>query len=972
MIVTKGMHEREAWLDDLKTFGLKDVSVFPETEDGITLGSLNMVGERWQVLENMPEVLVTTINAAREKVVPKNILSDIRLEVREGLIIKRDNLLRQLVEFGYDRTDVVDLKGEFSHRGGIIDVFPPNSELPVRIEFLGDNIESIRPFHPETQCSLKKGELPLFIYPVNEPAVYKKHQDKLVDLEEYLSEKAVVVLDDIEDDLDFRRQKIFLSELLRDEDAVSVRMQLLDYLSIPKRTPDMLAMARERVFGEMKRWIEDGFMVRILCNNEGEKKRLEELLEEKRIYGRFEIETGRISGGFIYPDEKLTVISDDEIFNRYKIRMPRRKFRGYGVPIREFTELQPGDYVVHVDHGIGKYLGIKKEDNREMMVIQYAQKAKLYIPLGDVYLVERYMGLGAKPPHLNRLGGKKWLGTKIKVEKALKDMAGELLEMQAKRKALKGIRFSKDTVWQKEMEESFIYEETQDQLSAIGEVKDDMENPYPMDRLICGDVGYGKTEVAVRAAFKAVMDGKQSAVLVPTTILAQQHFRTFSERMADYPVVVEMLSRFRTDAEQRDIIKGLVNGKIDIVIGTHRLVQPDVTFKDLGLVIIDEEQRFGVRHKEYLKRLRELVDVITMTATPIPRTLYMSLVGIRDMSMINTPPQDRLAIETILAEYDEKIIRNAILRELNREGQVYFLHNRVETIEKTAEHLQEIVPEARFLVGHGQMDEELLALVMDEFVLGKADVLVCTTIIQSGLDIPNVNTILIDRADTFGLADLYQLRGRVGRYKHQAYAYLLLSGGMHLTGIAKKRLKAIQDFSHLGAGFKIAMQDLEIRGAGNILGQEQHGQIQAVGFDMYCKLLRRNILKLEGKYIEEPYEVHIDGLDRETNASIPAEYVPSDRLRVEFYKRVVGVFDKEEFDDIEKELKDRFGPLPKEVSCLLDIARIKLNAVKKKVKEIRIYDNKVFILFLDGRRIVEDVSGDKLKWLKKKIFGRME
>lgn len=973
LIVTKGPHEAERWADDLMTFGKANVSVFPEWEDELTIGSMDSAGERWAVLENPPDFLITTMSVLEHKVIPRNKLSEVRFEIKQGINLKRDVLLKWLVDTGYDRTDVVDLKGEFSHRGGIVDIFPPNSNWPVRVEFSGDDVESVRLFHPETQCSLKESRVPLYFYPVDEPAVYKKFKDELVCLEEYLPENTAVIIDDLPDFKESALNKkpfIFLSELVDDTGAVSASVQSLEYLSIPKKTPDMLAMARERVFDEISNWLNEKFTVYIWCNNEGEKKRLEEWLGDKDLsvkeHARLKVGIGTISSGFIYPDEGIVVISDEEIFNRYKIRMPKRKFKGYGVPVREFAELQAGDYVVHLDHGIGKYLGAKKEDGKEMLVIQYAQKAKLYVPVSDVYLVEKYMGLGGRPPILNQLGGKKWLKTKIKVEKALLDMAGELLAIQAKRKALKGIVFHPDTVWQKEMEDAFIYEETPDQMRAIVEVKRDMENLYPMDRLICGDVGYGKTEVAIRAAFKAVMDGKQVAVLVPTTILAQQHYRTFSERLADYPVAVEMLSRFRSDKEQAGIVKGLIEGKVDIVVGTHRLVQPDVTFKDLGLVIVDEEQRFGVRHKEYLKRMRELVDVITMTATPIPRTLYMSLMGIRDMSTINTPPQERLSVETILAEYNDQVIRRAILRELNREGQVYFLHNRVETIDHVAEKLQKLVPEARFLTGHGRMDEETLAYVMDEFVQGKADVLVCTTIIQSGLDIPNVNTIIIDRADKFGLADLYQLRGRVGRYKHQAYAYLLIPKANILTGIAKKRLKAIQDFSHLGAGFKIALQDLEIRGAGNILGAQQHGHIQAVGFDMYCKLLKRDVLKLQGKPVEEPYEVIMDlGMFM----SIPAEYIPGDRVRIEFYKKIAGAFEVEEPDRIEVELKDRFGALPEEVKQLLDMARIKLCAARQKIKEIKSQNGRIYIMWLNGKKISEDEPKDKLKWLKKRICG---
>lgn len=1000
IILCKGPLEAEAVFYDLQTFYGKDVVLFPEEETG----NLDLIGERWCVLENPASLIVTTIHAVKQLVVPPEKLPQIRFGLKTKDNIIRKELFKWLIDNGYDRTDTVEYKGEFAHRGGIIDIYPPNSDWPLRIELIGDVIESIRPFHPQTQCSLPRTffdnsntnnlnveshtkvrglpeeEAPTFIYPV----ILKKNSDEYVYLEQYLPKNGVIVLNDLEEDIpEFpERELMTLTGLTKDLSKISVQIQSLEHLTTEKKTPDMLTVARKRTFLQISRWCEEGYSVNVYCNNKGEKERLEELLKEHKIKitKTMNICIGRISSGFMYSFEKLVVISDEEIFGRYKVRLPRRKFKGYGAPIKEFSELKPGDYVVHVNHGIGKYLGLKKEKQGEMLVIQYANKAKLYVPIDEIQLVERYMGLGGRIPKLNILGGTRWMKTKIKVERALMDVASELLNIQAKRQSLPGISFSKDVLWQKEMEDAFIYEETPDQLQAAVEVKRDMEQKRPMDRLLCGDVGYGKTEVAIRAAFKAVMDGKQVAVLVPTTILAQQHYRTFSERLADYPVSVEMISRFRTNKEQKAIIETVAKAKIDILIGTHRIIQQDIKFKELGLVIIDEEQRFGVRHKEKLKRLRAIVDVLTLTATPIPRTLYMSLVGIRDMSVINTPPQDRLAVKTILLESNDKVIREAITREIRREGQVYFLHNRVETIDKVADKLKKLVPEAKFLIAHGQMDEDLLALVMDEFVQGRVDVLVCTTIIQSGLDIPNVNTIIIDRADRFGLADLYQLRGRVGRFRHQAYAYLLLPENKVLVSAAKKRLKAIQDFSHLGAGFKIAMQDLEIRGAGNLLGHQQHGHIQAIGFDLYCKLLHRNVLKLQGKTVKESYEVL---LDLDFNGYISVEYIPSDRIRIKFYKRLAGVLDDSELDTIIDEFKDRFGKLPESVKVLLEIIRIKLFAMKLRVKEIRVINNKLNILFLCGRRMVFDMSEvkdksspcaqglDKLGWLKKKIYGIM-
>ena len=965
IIVTKGPREAEKNFWDLQSFYGKDTAIFPELEPGM----LDLVGEQWNILENFPTFTITTLKGIKQKVIPPDQLPNVRFEIGKGEKILRNELFEWLIDNDYERTDCVEQKGEFGHRGGIIDVYPPNTEWPIRIELTGDIVDSIRLFHPQTQCSLPAEQnITNYIYPV----ACKKYTDKFVTLEEYLPDKGFIILDELPEQKEQMKSKniILITELIRDVKGIGVEINSLEYLTAEKKTPDSLTVARKHTFDQIIKWQKEQYEINIWCNNVGEKGRLEELLKENRIKiaDKICLQIGRISSGFVYPEEKLVVISDEEIFGRYKVRLPKRKFKGYGVPLKVFTELKPGDYVVHINHGIGKFLGIQKEKEREMLIIQYANRSKLYVPIEESHLIERFLGLGGRLPKLSVLGGLRWAKTKKNVDRALQDVAAELLELQAKRQSLPGISFSRDTLWQKEMEDSFIYEETPDQLQATDEVKQDMERKRPMDRLLCGDVGYGKTEVAIRAAFKAVMYGKQVAVLVPTTVLAQQHYRTFCDRLADYPVHVEMLSRFRSKKEQKIIVDEISKGKIDILIGTHRLIQPDVRFKDLGLVIIDEEQRFGVKHKEKLKKFRTSVDVLTLTATPIPRTLYMSLVGIKEMSVINTPPQDRLAVHTVVAEYNDKLIRDAILKEISREGQVYFVHNRVETIEKVADKMKKLIPEAKFITAHGQMDEDLLSLVMDEFVNGGVHVLVCTTIIQSGLDIPNVNTILIDNADRFGLADLYQLRGRVGRFKHQAYSYLLLTRNKILTGIAKKRLKAIQDFSHLGAGFKVAMQDLEIRGAGNLLGNQQHGHIQAVGFDLYCKLLHKNVLILQGKPVKRTYEVI---LCLDINGYIPIEYIPIDRMRIDFYKRIACVLEEKELDEIIKELKDRFGALPEPLKILVELVKMKLLSMKAELKEIRFKENKLHIVALGGRRIVEEIPKtvkDKLKWLKKRIY----
>ncbi|MCB1195931.1 transcription-repair coupling factor, partial [bacterium] len=709
-----------------------------------------------------------------------------------------------------------------------------------------------------------------------------------------------------------------------------------------KKTPELI----EHTLKEISYLLHDNYSVTLSFNNEGERERFNEICMDKRIDSltRCPSVIGSISGGFICPELSYAFLSDQEIFGRTPVRRSRKKFK-YSAPLYTVFDIQIGDYVVHAQYGIGRYQGIQHilhdGKQQEMMVIEYANKGVLYVPLIHSNLVRRYIGCGAgETPKLDVLGSNSWMRKRKSVEEAVFDLAAEFLDIQAARKTLSGTQFKPDTPWEREFEAAFIYEETADQLSAIHSVKSDMESTRPMDRLICGDVGYGKTEVAIRAAFKAVMNGKQVAILVPTTILAQQHYKVFSERMADYPVNVEMLSRFRTNAQQRDIIKAANAGSIDILIGTHRLIQHDVRFKDLGLVIIDEEQRFGVRHKEQLKRMRRMVDVLTMTATPIPRTLYLALVGARDMSTINTPPEDRLPVHTYVTSYDDTVIQQAIQREMNREGQVFFVHNRVKSIEKIQNKLQKIVPEARFGIAHGQMHEKELSAIMDLFRAGEIDVLVCTTIIESGLDIPNANTIIIDRADLIGLADLYQLRGRVGRFKHRAYAYMLVPAYKITSEQASKRLDAIETHQDLGAGFQIAMRDLEIRGAGNIIGEQQHGHISAVGFDLYCKLLKNAIAQLKGETIPQPPDVQVKlGFD----AIIPSSYIASENQRLAIYSRLQEITNISQIDELHKELDDIYGDPPVPVEVLLDVVRIKLLAAEKRISSVEVKENKLLI-----------------------------
>jgi transcription-repair coupling factor (superfamily II helicase) len=633
----------------------------------------------------------------------------------------------------------------------------------------------------------------------------------------------------------------------------------------------------------------------------------------------------------------IAVLSDHELFHREQARsvLPRRQIESRAID--SFLDLHEGDLVVHVSQGIARYRGMhlleKHGQAEEHLILEFREGTRIYVPASKIDLVQKYIGAGQSDPELSKLGGAGWQRKKDKVQAAVLDLASEMIELHALREAQPGLPFPADTEWQAEFEAAFPYEETPDQLTSLAEIKRDMERGRPMDRLICGDVGYGKTELAVRAAFKAIDNGKQVAVLVPTTVLAEQHFRTFSERLAEYPFVVEGLSRFRTAGEQKRIVERLARGGIDVIIGTHRLVSADVRFKDLGLVIIDEEQRFGVEHKDRLKRLRQMVDVLTLTATPIPRTLHLALLGIRDISNLETPPRDRLAIETRIARFDHQLIRHAIVRELNREGQVYFVHNRVYNIQEIADRLQSIVPEARIVVGHGQMPEHQLEQAMLRFVRREADILVATTIIESGLDIPNVNTIFINQADNYGLADLHQLRGRVGRYKHRAYAYLLLDSERAITPTAARRLKAIEEFTELGAGFKIAMRDLEIRGAGNILGTQQSGHIAAVGYEMYCQLLENAVRRLKDMPPRTPLEVNVD---LPWPAFLPRDYVPGQRLKIEVYRRLARVRKVERLEDFRGELRDRFGPPPEAAEWLLRLAELRLLATRWQVSSVHL------------------------------------
>jgi transcription-repair coupling factor (superfamily II helicase) len=964
LLVTPTTEAAEAAMGDLESFLDSGAPrLFPPREylpPSAALPADRGVYERMLALrillgtDKRPPVIVAPIRSLLQYLPPPGLIAPMLLRLEIGATWSHEQLSEALVEVGYRRQSIVENRGEFSIKGGIIDIFPICAEDPCRLEFVGDDIESIRLFDAVTQLSFEKIER-VGLMPRNSWIDSAGPSGDEATLLDFLPPETIVAWDEplrIEETAS-GKSLAPMYEIAREKTATLDRVVAGD-------TRPMLCLSRleqsSEIFtgferfgvqchslepltadlgdfmGRLSRWLDDGFSAAIICNNEGESKRLMELLQDAGMNPHFSprpdrrrrlsVALGNLRSGFSIDEIGLVVASDQEIFRRYARRRPRKKYRG-GTPIASFADLRVGDYIVHVDHGIGVYRGlVRLEDQKsDFLVLEYLDGDKLYVPVGMMRLVQKYVGSDEEPPRIYKLGGTAWFRTQERVRRCIRDMAGELLEMYAARKVLPGVECSPDSEWQGEFEEAFIYRETEDQLAAIGDIKADMERGYPMDRLICGDVGYGKTEVALRAAFKCVMDSRQVAVLVPTTILAQQHYTTFRERLADYPVRVEMLSRFKTAAEQKKIVGELAEGKVDIVIGTHRLVQNDVTLKDLGLVVVDEEQRFGVAHKERLKKLRKLVDVLTLTATPIPRTLHMALMGAKDMSVIGTAPEERLSVVTVVAEFGEKLIHEAILREMAREGQVFFVHNRIQSIDRMAGFVRRLAPEARVGIAHGRMPERELQQTMELFLEKEIDVLMCTTIIESGLDIPNVNTMLINRADRFGLADLYQLRGRVGRYKRRAYAYLLIPGRRALTEVAQKRLKAIEEFSELGSGFKIALRDLEIRGAGNILGAEQHGDISAVGFELYCRLLEEAVNELKG---EKPEKALLPTVELGVDSFISDDYVSSPAQKLSLYKKVGLAKTEEGVDLIMEEMRDRYGPVPRESENLVNIARLRI------------------------------------------------
>ena len=939
-----------------------------ESESGERIIHDDVYGQRLRTLKvlggpaaNPPYLVVTSIESLLQPTPARDEIQQSSRILRVGERIELDELQRWLVQQRFHNTSAVELPGEFAARGGILDLFAPDWEQPVRVEMFDDEVESMRQFEVSSQRSLATlNEIELTAL---EPTTTKGCH-----FTAHLPPDSWFLL--IEPNQIEEHGKLYLERLEQPERCHSLKDVMTEINRFSIATAAGLAQGEwgttcslqtesvERFSGEVGRvrleldQVGQGQQVHVVCPTPAEIERLTEILADTLLAreDRLHYVVGYLGQGFRLVPDEVVLISSNELFQRGTVRRISR--RRLGKALDSFTELRAGDLIVHLSHGIGRYRGIELLDKQgqieEHLQIEFAEGAKIYVPVSKIDLVQRYVGGVKTRPRLAKLGGATWLRHKQAAESAVQDMAVEMLELQAERMSRPGIPFAPDGEWQREFDASFPYVETPDQTVAVDSIKSDMETSRPMDRLLCGDVGFGKTEVAMRAAFKAVDNGFQVAMLVPTTVLAEQHFHSFSERMAEFPFDIARLSRFCTTKEQREIVAGLAAGRIDIVVGTHRLASRDVSFYNLGLVIIDEEQRFGVEVKERLKSLRTTVDILTMTATPIPRTLHMSLVGVRDISNLETPPEDRVSIETRVTRFNPELIRHAVLRELNRGGQIFFVHNRVQDIEVLATKLRNLVPEASLRIGHGQMPENQLEGVMVDFVAHRFDLLLATTIVESGLDIPNANTIFIDEANRYGLADLHQLRGRVGRYKHRAYCYLLVDPHKHLTPSAGKRLRAIEEYSEMGAGFALSMRDLEIRGAGNLLGVQQSGHIATVGYEFYCQLLETAVRDL--KKLPSRPSIDVD-IDLPGTAYIADEFVPDMRLKIDLYRRLRRVATYEELTELRSELADRFGTAPEPTARFLDLVELRLDAAAWQISAISTEDQHLVLTYLDRARM---------------------
>ncbi len=1043
LVITPDEDGAEQWRDDLQAilgtdavryFPAWDVDVYDRRSPDSEITALRVEAAA-RLQQHGPALMVAPVAALLTPLIPPHALELATLHVRAGAAQDLGQLATHLTECGFERVPMVEAAGEFSVRGGIVDVFPYGTDQPFRLDFFGDQIESIRRFDVATQRSLGKidaawllparevilgpdfaGEYAanLRAVPAELASAARVYQDQLElggalegieaampllygrddGLFEYLRD-AILVAGETEElaaaataalqrpNREYERHRergTHLPPHLLLRDAAWLERMLAGRTRLQPAPVGALDQAVD--FGaaesfpihgelgvlrrEVERLDEEGYAIHLRCETQGQSARLQEIVAPWS--DQVAVGLGSLHRGFVYPEARLALLNDHEIFSRQKHRYRYRKFQS-ATPLASRTALQRGDFVVHVDHGIGRYLGIQRLRvggvEHECLTVGYQGSDRLFVPVEQLDRLRKYASAEGEVPQLSKLGGTAWEKLKERTREEIFKMASELVQLYAARRALPGFAFSPDGPLHRVVEASFPYQETPDQLRTMEEVRQDMESPTCMDRLVCGDVGYGKTEVAVRGAFKAVCDHKQVAVLVPTTILAAQHHHTFTERLAGTPVRVEVLSRFRSGKALQSILHDVRTGRVDILIGTHRLLSKDVVFRDLGLLIVDEEQRFGVRHKEHLKKLRRLVDVLTLTATPIPRTLHMSLMGARDMSVINTPPQDRLPIHTEIIPFDANRIAQAIQREVERGGQVYFVHNRVQSIQRLAGYVRELVPHVRVAVAHGQMPPRQLERIMLDFLERRYDCLVCTMIIESGIDIPSVNTLLVNRADTLGLSQLYQIRGRVGRAKERAYAYLLVPKGKKLTKRSRMRLRAIEEFADLGSGFNIAMRDMEIRGAGNLLGAQQHGFIAAVGFDLYCRLLEEAMRELKGEAVPEAVEPDVK---IPVSAYIPDEYVPDTDQKMEFYQRLADAQRVVELLAIREELEDRFGRLPLPARALLCIMEVRVMARQLGLSAVRLERQALRLTFPPTRQL----DRDDIQRLVQKCPARLE
>ncbi|WP_027399908.1 transcription-repair coupling factor [Anaerovorax odorimutans] len=1066
LIITSSYSKAKKLAQDLSFFSYDKIYVIPEEEqifvsyDAKSQGELiERLAAQNALLSGENCIVIAPISGAIKKITPHKIFEESIVKLAIGKEEDLEEIKRKLTFLGYERSSVVDVKGQYSIRGGILDIFTLGAEYPYRVEFFDTEIDSIRTFNLETQRSIENLNS-IEVYPaqqvVHDKELYKKAAENIIkgydnyskrqkpeqkeklnnrkqqlvefisnstniqllenyihyfyeDLEyiwNYMKSDSIVMIDDpdrVHEALKLRDKelkddfKILLEKgqvipkdieiFLGNEDLSNIYKRGLTFLFTPFQkqlkgidnleSNIQIQSKQAPVFNgrmdyletELKRYKKLNYEIFIACSTDERADNMKSFLQHSGLEEDVILKKGSLTSGIEYPEEKLVFIWDGDIFTNQKKRRSKSK-RKDSKPIKTFTDIKKGDYVVHENHGIGKFVGIEQLDvqniKKDYLKIKYLGEDVLYVPVDQMDIIQKYIGADGANPKISKLSSGEWKKTKAKAKAAIANMAKELLEISASRHMEKGYAFSKDTIWQKEFEELFPYEETADQIRCIKEIKKDMETELSMDRLLCGDVGYGKTEVAARAIFKCIADGKQAAVLVPTTILANQHYYTFKERFEKFPFSVDMLCRFRTDRQQQEIIQKIEKGTLDVIVGTHRILSKDIKFRNLGLLVIDEEQRFGVQHKETIKKLKKNVDVLTLSATPIPRTLHMSLIGIKDMSLIEEPPEERYPVQTYVMEQDDELMAEAIQRELDRGGQVYVVYNRVKGIHKLASRIEELVPEASLAVGHGQMNERHLEDVMIDFINQKYNVLVATTIIESGIDIQNANTIIIIDADKFGLSQLYQLRGRVGRSNRLAYAYLMYQKDKVLSEQAEKRLRAIKEFTEFGAGFRIAMRDLEIRGAGNLLGSEQHGHMMMIGYELYCKLIEDAVRELKGEVVTprgEEASIEVD-----VAAYIPEKYISDEILKLQMYKKIAAIKDNEDKEEIIDEMLDRFGDIPSEAMNLIQISHIRAMAEKVGIVRIHHANGKIVYEFSENNSLKPQAMSNLVEAYNLKIL----